>query len=462
VETGGNSATPLQLFTTAFLDGCLHKSRKSICFHNTTLFHNPPLFGLGKSKEKHNRCWQKPLADHTLFLQDDAMASTVPNNNLPQSDLFAVRDTAHSGRGVFASKPLKSNTPILSSDVISASVILREYKGEVCAQCFLYERGRKLKHRIHETGTSFCSSACQREWTEETNDDGIAAWQSLETFVKAKLRSNSNAVGNVYDCLPDADTEIPTEEEIRATWAGVESTAHFIGQARVSGSKAKPHRRAVQAVLNVPPNVDILGFQLSGTLARAKVSDTAWDGLMGLVPDNEPYASSDELRNHVHAYLHLLALLPVSLLPHVTAEKCLELARRDSWNSFGIRSLDDGGDEFFGFGVWPAASFFNHSCAPNLRKTRLGRTWQFWTDGEVEMDGELSISYLGGEEKDLGLLERRRRLMATWGFTCACEKCRNEEEMGESVEDCDEDIMDGVELSSEGTADGIEIGADGV
>jgi hypothetical protein len=391
--------------------------------------------------------------------------AAAPSNNLPQSDLFAVAETANSGRGVFAKQQLKSDVPILSSDIVSASVILREYKSEVCAQCFLYERGRKLKSRIHETGTSFCSPACQDEWKEGTGVDGFAAWTSLETFVKAKMKSNSNGVGTVYDCLPDACAEIPTEEEIRTTWESVESTAHFIRQAR-GGSNAKPHRRAVQAALNVPPNVDVLGFQLSGTLARAKIPSTAWNGLMDLVPDSEPYASEDELKNHVHAYLHLLALLPASLLPHVTAEKCLELARKDSWNSFGIRSLDDGGAEFFGFGVWPDASFFNHSCAPNIKKQRVGRMWQFWTDGDVEVGGELSISYLGGEEKDFDLVERRRRLMATWGFVCACWKCKDEEKYGEGgkdgVEDSGESVMDGTEVSSEGTMEGIEIGGDGL
>jgi hypothetical protein len=421
-----------------------------------------------EERQKRYQFWATNYRENTLFfillssIQDDAMiTTTVPNINLPQSDLFAVKETAHSGRGVFASKRLESDTPILNSDVVSASVTLREYKGEVCAQCFLYERGRKLKHRSQETGNSFCSSTCQNDWMNETGDDGTAAWQALESFVKAKIKSNSSGVSNVYDCLPDAYSEIPTEEEIKTAWMGVESTAHFIRQAR-SGSNAKPHRRAVQAALSVPPNVDILGFQLSGTLARAKSPATAWDGLMELVPDDEPYFSCEELRNHIHSYLHLLALLPVSLLPHVTAEKCLELAKKDSWNSFGIRSLDDGGDEFFGFGVWPAASFFNHSCAPNLRKTRLGRTWQFWTDGDVEGGGELSISYLGGEERDLGLSERRSRLMATWGFTCACAKCKHEEELGEDIKDCDEDDMDGVELSSEGTVDRVEIGDDGI
>jgi hypothetical protein len=391
--------------------------------------------------------------------------TAASSNNLPQSDLFVIEETANSGRGVFAKQQLRSNVPILSSDVVSASVILRDYRSEVCAQCFLYERGRKLKCRILETGASFCSPVCQSEWKEGTGSDGLAAWTLLETFVKAKMRSNSTNVTTVYDCLPDASAEGPTEEEIRTTWESVESTAHFIRQAR-AGSKAKPHRRAEQAALNVPPNVDVLGFQLSGIRARAKVPSTAWDDLMELVPDSEPYFSAEELKKHVHAYLHLLALLPVPLLPHVTAEKCLELAKKDSWNSFGIRSLDDGGAEFFGFGVWPAASFFNHSCAPNVRKKRVGRMWQFWTDGDVEVGGELSISYLGGEEKEIDLVERRKRLMATWGFTCICGKCKDEEEHGqggmEGVEECGEGVMDGVEVSSEGTMDGIEIGGDGL
>jgi len=354
--------------------------------------------------------------------------------NSLQSPLFAIRDTPNSGRGVFALKELKAGTLLLNSSVTPAFVILREYQREVCAHCFIYERGRRLKHRCPETGHFFCSPPCQKTWEDEFGSAGTAAWTAFETFVKAKHHPTYSN-GKQYDYLPDAATGAPSIEDVRARWEQVESTAHFIRQCR-AGSNAKPHRRALLAALNVPPNADVLGFQLSGALARDRKLTSGWQSLMQLVPDETPYAQTQELSDHVHAYLHLLALVPVFLLPHVTAEACLELAKRDSHNSFGIRSLDDGGDEFFGFGVWPEASFFNHSCAPNVAKRRIGRAWEFLADTDVADGGELCISYLGGEEREMNLQERQTRLSDVWGFTCACAKCF--EESGEVQVDCDE------------------------
>ena len=73
------------------------------------------------------------------------------------------------------------------------------------------------------------------------------------------------------------------------------------------------------------------------------------------------------LKAHVCSYLQLLALVPTPMLPSVTATVCRQIMARDSNNSFGIRSLEDDGSEFFGWGVWPEASFFNHSCQPAER-----------------------------------------------------------------------------------------------
>jgi SET and MYND domain-containing protein len=145
--------------------------------------------------------------------------------------------------------------------------------------------------------------------------------------------------------------------------------------------------------------------------------------LTQLVPDETPYPSPSDLENNVYAYLQLLALLPTDLLPHIQPKTCRTVVERDSHNSFGIRSLDDDGDEFFGYALWPEASFFNHSCRPNVAKRRTGRTWEFWLLRDVKTDQELTISYLGGEENELDFAERRRRLQTTWGFECQCERC---------------------------------------
>jgi SET and MYND domain-containing protein len=123
----------------------------------------------------------------------------------------------------------------------------------------------------------------------------------------------------------------------------------------------------------------------------------------------------------------------MEMLPSVTASVCRQTVARDSNNSFGIRSLEDDGCEYFGWGVWPEASFFNHSCQPNVGKRRVGREWQFWAARDIECGEELLISYLGGDEEDLDHVGRRDRLRV-WGFDCSCSRC------AESVDCIDGDV----------------------
>lgn len=279
----------------------------------------------------------------------------------------------------------------------------------------------------------------------------IQAWTAIEGFIKSKSTQRNgfkNGNGNDDDDeLVDIGDTRPNEEEIHTAWDSVSSTAHFILEAR-NGSTRKPHKRALTSVLATSPNPDSLSFLLSATLSRSKtilpstepVTATEWETLLQLVPDSTPYATSDCLQTATQSYLHLLALLPLSLLPHVNATASLALAERDSHNSFGIRSLDDGGDEFLGYGVWPLASFFNHSCSPNVGKKRLGRGWNFWTSRRVEKGEELCISYMGGDEVELDLRERRKRLSETWVFECGCIRCEME----------DLKVLDGVEVEGIG------------
>ncbi|QDS70047.1 hypothetical protein FKW77_004096 [Venturia effusa] len=267
-------------------------------------------------------------------------------------------------------------------------------------------------------------------WTEEAGPVVTEAWMAVEEFIKRKSmqgNGSGNGSGNDDHELQHINQVRPNEEEIQQAWNSVSSTAHFILEAR-NGSTRKPHRRALTSVLATSPNPDYLSFLLSATLSRVKAATsstepatataTEWDALLQLVPDPTPYATSSCLQIALQSYLHLLALLPTTLLPSVSASAFLALAQRDSHNSFGIRSLDDGGDEFLGYGVWPVASFFNHSCSPNVGKKRVGREWEFWMSRGVEEGEELCISYLGGDEVGLGVAERRERLFETWAFEC--------------------------------------------
>jgi Zn finger protein HypA/HybF involved in hydrogenase expression len=369
---------------------------------------------------------------------------------LPRTNLFEVKDTPTSGRGVFATQTLPAGTSLLQTSLLPASVIVRNYKREVCAQCFIYQRGRNLKTRSTEIGHSFCSQECLQSWTADIGPAGVQAWIAIEGFIKSKSTQKngfSNGTGNADEELPDINATRPNKEGIQIAWDSISSTAHFILEAR-NGSTRKPHRRALTSVLAISPSPDILSFLLSATLSRSNITllppsesvvGAEWETLLQLVPDSTPYATSQDLQIAMQSYLHLLALLPLSILPYATPEAFLLLAERDSHNSFGIRSLDDGGDEFLGYGVWPLASFFNHSCSPNVGKRRVGRAWDFWTSRSIAKGEELCISYMGGDEVDLDVVERRLRLSETWVFECGCERCGSEDVV----------VLEGVEIDVE-------------
>ena len=167
---------------------------------------------------------------------------------------------------------------------------------------------------------------------------------------------------------------------------------------------------------------DVMSFIVSGIVWRYNLPQD-WERVLALADDTTPYHSVDDLQAFVRSYLQLLATLPIQLLPLVTPETIFLLSSRDSHNSFGIRSLEDDGSEFFGYGCWPAASYFNHSCGPNIEKIREGRVWQFRAGSDIAEGAELNITYLSGEERKLSREKRMETLKRNWGFECGCRRC---------------------------------------
>ncbi|KAF2840912.1 SET domain-containing protein [Patellaria atrata CBS 101060] len=340
-------------------------------------------------------------------------------SSFPQSYLFSIHDIPDAGRGVVAIEHISTRTHLLTAAEPYVNVILHEYQREVCAYCFAYNAGRNHPIRNNEIGSSFCSDKCRAKFLELVEDDGIEALKALHAFTKGKPEPTAET--------PDqGEVTPPTEEDISAAWDVAEHTATSIRAARTGSMRSKADSKLLRAAQSGPVSKSVLSLLLSGILYR-RLSASRWSYFESLVPDPRPYKSSAQLETHVRSYLQLLTLVSTSLLPMATTEICMTMASRDSWNSFGIRSTEDGGDEFFGWGVWPGASFWNHSCDPNIGKERVGRAWKFWAAKEIMEGDELCISYLGGEEKELSVEERRRRLRATWGFECRCRKCYVEE-----------------------------------
>ncbi|WPG97787.1 Hypothetical protein R9X50_00056800 [Acrodontium crateriforme] len=331
----------------------------------------------------------------------------------PESEWFKVQTIPNAGRGVLASKRIPAGTLILNSQPAAAHVIFRQYRKEVCAFCFAYDRGRTLAVRENEVGKVFCSVECQAQWVLDQGDVGVAAWRELQRYVMLKRKFVLDFAG-----LAPVGAK-PGLDVIRATWRDAEAR-------RRAAMEGKGGKRGPKANANQSVDPDILGLFLSGLLYHAKYPDKWRDEVLCLAMDEEPYKSLTDLEAHSNAFAQLASILPAELSTSLNDNVCQVLTQAGSHNAFGIRSGSEDGEEYMGYSLYPAASYFNHSCSPNIVKKRVGREWEFSSARDIEVGEECCITYLGGDEKDLTVDERRTRLSDVWGFKCMCTRCSTE------------------------------------
>ena len=348
-------------------------------------------------------------------------------NPLLTSELLDIQNLPSSGRGIVAQRDIAAGTLLLTTPGPAVAVIYQEYRKEVCTWCFRYDRGRNWPARFSIARLAFCSISCQISWLEHLGADedrrqiALRAYEILAPSIQKPVGSYSHG----------DDPTIPTLDDIKQAWQVAEEDAKPIMAACLNPSPSKQDRKSLQRASRLQSHPDIISQHLAAVLCSHNHPDS-WAAIHDLVPNDRPYDSVPELQWHITAYHHLLALLRIpSLLEYITPSTLSAVPIYSSHNSFDLRSLDDStsleaGSEHFGMGVWPEASYWNHSCSPNVRKRRDGRSWIFWTERDVAKGEELCITYLGGEERELGFLERQRRLKGTWGFDCACLRCREE------------------------------------
>mmetsp|Transcript_29243 Transcript_29243/g.74153 ORF Transcript_29243/g.74153 Transcript_29243/m.74153 type:complete len:349 (-) Transcript_29243:63-1109(-) len=87
-------------------------------------------------------------------------------------------------------------------------------------------------------------------------------------------------------------------------------------------------------------------------------------------------------------------------------------------NAFGI--WDHNSSRCLGLSLSVNASLFNHSCAPNVARVRVGRQKMFYALSPVEQGEPLCISYIDPRKT---LAERRDDLVHCYGFRCSCSRC---------------------------------------
>jgi SET and MYND domain-containing protein len=90
-------------------------------------------------------------------------------------------------------------------------------------------------------------------------------------------------------------------------------------------------------------------------------------------------------------------------------------------NAFGDYDKDD---HCTAVALYPLASYFNHSCLPNLTRSREGRNAVFYALRDIKAGEPLVISYVDPlDPPDV----RRRHLMSSYRFVCECPRCRGHE-----------------------------------
>lgn len=92
-------------------------------------------------------------------------------------------------------------------------------------------------------------------------------------------------------------------------------------------------------------------------------------------------------------------------------------------NCFGI--WQDGRKLELARGLCVPASFFNHSCSPNVARVSSGRSFKFYAIRDVPRGETLCFSYI-----DPTMCKSERRLhLSTWGFKCECPRCEGAEDL---------------------------------
>ena len=337
----------------------------------------------------------------------------VPYMSVPASALFSVQPIPNAGRGLVAKESVAETILLLESDPPVAHVIFRQYRKEVCAKCFHYDEGRTLPVRDQETGKFFCSRSCQEAWIQRTGAVGRAVWKALQEFVQARRK----ALYSTYNVLPTGSK--PDVVSVKSAWRAAEAEVN-----RLRAASAAKKRLAQQWTELVDP--DVLGYLLSGIVSLSRTPQRL-DEVRALAMDETPYKSAEDLVTHCQAYAQLASILPPEVQDYCTSDICQVLIKGGSHNAFGIRAGSEDGEEYVGYGLFPTASYFNHSCDPNVAKQRMGECWSFRANRDVGVGEQCCISYLGGDEKDLNVSERRARLQDAWGFICACERCKGEQ-----------------------------------
>ncbi|KAG9313777.1 hypothetical protein JVU11DRAFT_6137 [Chiua virens] len=319
-------------------------------------------------------------------------STSAPVPLLEGSSFFRIRTTSYGGRSLFAICDIEPGTLIHSSKSPFAHVIYKDYRKEVCAQCFTYSASDQAPPTVglsrtwnikwsREGATTawFCSDVCKDIW-------------ECDEMLKEQLGNNSNRwriKSRSRPCFPvlimsprNGMTGGIGKGTIDAAWERAEALvasradlALFYSTLHIEGMELEIARSLAAAIVrrycderSQASSSDLKAVDtLDSTRNNEPRSDESWAQLLRLQTSEacniqtRPYMLTAYLR----IYVFLSNALPKHLRRYISTVR--EVLSRDTGNAFGIWD-GDRRDEMMGWGIWVSASYFNHSASESPAK----------------------------------------------------------------------------------------------
>lgn len=368
------------------------------------------------------------------------------------SPFFSVQNTKYGGKGCFSYNSIPLGTTIHISKKPVSSTIAKEFKKEVCNACFRYDDGTNMKHKLglgrFNQYLYFCSQECVETFqSTDDNDIYLTCLLTLDLQYNNGLKRREEEdpeLANVGDLNQEELLEL-----VRRKWEEVEEWDQEIGRMkRTKWAKFVPkisesEYMEIKYILGVLHAYKDAKDESSGEslvtpgeagkfLFGGKSGEDSGDSskekiLFSLLQSNETskvFKYPHLLQSYITVYKYVKLTSPPQYQALISPLNIRSIIGKNLTNAFGIWSLNvTGNKDFFGFGVYPSASFFNHSCAPNIIKQRKGNQLHFVTLKDIEAGEELCIDYGSYLNEPVKI---RREQLREWFFECMCSRCIKE------------------------------------
>lgn len=356
---------------------------------------------------------------------------------------YTVKETSWGGRACFATHDMPKGSVVLKSDDFTGALIQYEFRKEVCHYCYRYSEGKTLKikitiddvldlmtdkntwlstnsKRFRGAGLWFCSNDCKHTYLGEPGVIDLIEIYEILLDNYSKMMKRHNPDDDNQKLLNSVDI---SKDIINAQW---KKTQEWMVQI----DKLKNTKKIFQLPVISEDEYTCCRF-VAETLYRINCYDAGCDTLKSFwgLQSNE-LSKLEEFPILLHfqqlVYKTLYILLPDYMQSFFSIDIFRHIMGSEYGNAFGIWQEGESVDnrEFFGYRVVPRASYFNHSCIPNLTKRRDGTTMYFTLNRPVCVNEELNIDYSGVLEYPTE--KRRKFLKDAWFFDCECDRCRLE------------------------------------